>query len=267
MNTKEKARQLRRDVLEAVYKAGRGHIGGAYSMLDLLTVIYYGEEFRHDKKVRSREERDYLILSKGHSAVGLYAVLCDYGYIDEDELNYINKGRMLAEHPNHKIPGIEIASGSLGHGISVATGIALSKKMDKEKNRVIVIQGDGECYEGSVWEAAMIAAHLKLSNLCLIIDRNNLITHGRTEEINGLEPLAEKWKAFGWETIEINGHDHEEIKRSLKYFYNKTTQKPTLILANTVKGYGVSFMENKKEWHHGSINEIQYEEAKEELSK
>jgi transketolase len=262
---KNKAKQLRIDIVKSIHKAGKGHIGGAFSIVEILTTLYYGNILKFDPNNPKWEDRDRFILSKGHAGIALYAVLADLGFFPKEELDFLNKGRLLAEHPDPRIPGIEVVSGSLGHGLSLGSGMALADKLDKKPRATIVLMGDGECYEGSVWEAAMFASHHELNNLCGIIDRNGLITHGSTEEINKLEPFAEKWKAFGWEVYEINGHDFKELKIALKLATNKVKKKPSMIIAETVKGKGVSFMENQAKWHHGGIDQVKLKTAITEL--
>ena len=249
-----KALQIRRDIVSSIHKAGKGHIGGAYSIVEILVSLYYGNILKFDPSKPKWEERDRFILSKGHAGIALYAVLADLGFFPKEELDFLNKGRLLAEHPDPRIPGIEVVSGSLGHGLSIGAGMALADKFDKKPRKTFVLLGDGECYEGSVWEAAMFASHHQLNNLCGIVDRNGLITHGTTESINKLEPFKEKWLAFGWDVIEVNGHDIKKLVSTLQKFTRKASSNPTLILANTVKGKGVSFMENQAQWHHGGID-------------
>jgi transketolase len=262
---KDKARQLRVDIVKSINKAGKGHIGGAFSIIEILTTLYYGDILKFDPNNPKWEDRDRFILSKGHAGIALYAVLADLGFFPKEELDYLNKGRLLAEHPDPRIPGIEVVSGSLGHGLSIGSGMALADKLNKNPRATIVLMGDGECYEGSVWEAAMFASHHELNNLCGIIDRNGLITHGSTEEINKLEPFSDKWKAFGWEVYEVDGHNLKELKITLKLATNKTKKKPSMIIAKTVKGKGVSFMENQPKWHHGGIDQVKLETAIKEL--
>ena len=190
----DKALQIRLDILNAIKIAKKGHIGGSYSVVDILVALYYGEIIKFNPLNPKWEERDRCLLSKGHAGVALYAVLADLGFFPKKEINFLNNQKMLGEHPDQFIPGIEFISGSLGHGLSIAAGMALADKFEKKIDRkTFVILGDGECYEGSVWEGANFAAHHKLTNLCAIIDRNMLITHGSTEDINALEPIKEKF--------------------------------------------------------------------------
>jgi len=261
----EKSRQIRIDILKAIHKAGKGHIGGAFSIVEILVSLYYGNVLKFDSKKPKWECRDRFILSKGHAAVALYAVLADLGYFPREELDYLNQGRLLGEHPDPRIPGIEVVSGSLGHGLSVGSGMALADKMDKNSRKTFVLMGDGECYEGSVWEAAMFASHHELSNLIGIVDRNGLITHGSTEMINRLEPFPDKWEAFGWTVYEIDAHDLEELLRIWDTVIKKTSGAPSMIIAKSIKGKGVSFMENNFNWHHGGINDEKLKSALKEL--
>jgi transketolase len=263
---KIKSTQIRIDILNSIYKAGKGHIGGAYSIVEILVSLYYGGVLRFDAANPKWEMRDRFILSKGHSGIALYAVLADLGFFCKEELNYLNRGALLGEHPDPRIPGIEVVSGSLGHGLSIGSGMAMADLMDKNNRRTFVLLGDGECYEGSVWEAAMFASHHKLYNLCGVIDRNTLITHGRTESINRLEPFKEKWEAFGWEVVEVDGHNISQLLAAFKFNCNKKSGTPTMIIASSIKGKGVSFMENQPKWHHGGINEEQFRIAMTELN-
>lgn len=261
----DKSREIRIEILKAVHAAGKGHIGGAFSIVEILVSLYHGGILKFDAKNPKWKDRDRFILSKGHTGIALYAVLADLGYFPKEELNMLNQGGLLGEHPDPRIPGIEVISGSLGHGLSIGTGMALADKMDKTSRKTYVLMGDGECYEGSVWEAAMFAAHHKLHNLCGIVDRNKLITHGSTESINRLEPFRDKWEAFGWEVIEINAHDFNDLEKAWGTFSAKDEGKPSMIIANSVKGKGVSFMENKAIWHHGGIDDAKFKLAFAEL--
>ncbi len=257
----EKAKSIRRHILCMTHGAASGHPGGSLSETDILTVLYF-YKMRHDPKNPAWPDRDRFVLSKGHGAPGLYAVLAESGYFDESELKNLRKiNGLLQGHPTTSIPGIEISSGSLGQGLSVANGMALAARVDKKGYHVYVILGDGELHEGQVWEAAMTAGHYKLSNVTAIIDRNCLQQSGRTEDTKCLEPLADKWKAFGWDVTEINGHDIDEIIDAL----DKKTESPHVIIANTVKGKGVSFMENNVGWHGRGPNKEEYEKAMKEL--
>jgi transketolase len=230
--------------------AGSGHPGGSLSSVELLVALYF-KHMKFDAKNAAAPDRDYFILSKGHVCPVLYAVLAQLGYFDTDELNTLRKiGSRLQGHPakDKNLPGIEVSTGSLGYGLSIGAGIAVGMKQAGKNNRVYVLMGDGEHQEGSVWEAAMAAAHYKLNNLCAIVDDNGLQIDGATKSIMNVEPLACKYGAFGWDTIEIDGHNFEEIDKAYLQF-KESEEKPTAIIAKTVKGKGVSFMENTAEWH------------------
>ncbi len=263
----QKSRQIRVDILNAVHKAGKGHIGGAFSIVEVLVSLYYGKVLKFDSKEPKWQSRDRFILSKGHAGVALYAVLADLGFFPKDELDFLNQGRLLGEHPDPRIPGVEVISGSLGHGLPIGSGMATADKMDRNSRNTFVLMGDGECYEGSVWEAAMFAAHHELHNLIGIVDRNGLITHGSTESINRLEPFADKWRAFGWEVFEVNAHDLNELQKIWSLVTAKKAGAPSMVIANSVKGKGVSFMENDFNWHHGGIDNTKLETALTELAK
>ena len=244
------------------YDAGSGHPGGSLSETDILTVLYF-YKMRYDPKNPKLPDRDRFVLSKGHGSPGFYAVLAEAGFFDIRELKNFRKiNSLLQGHPSNEIPGVEISSGSLGQGLSVANGIALAGRLDKKDYHVYVLLGDGELEEGQVWEAAMSSSHYKLDNITAIIDRNGLQQTGLTEKIKSLEPLAEKWKAFGWAVTVINGHNIAAIVEALD---KKVTGKPHVIIAKTIKGKGVSFMENYHEWHGRAPNKEEYEKAMKEL--
>jgi transketolase len=270
MNSKnliKKALQIRLDILKAVKIAKKGHIGGSFSIVDILVALYYGGIIRFDASNPGWENRDRFILSKGHAGVAMYAILADLGFFPKEELDFLNNERMLGEHPDQFIPGIEVVSGSLGHGLPIAAGMALADKLDQKVDRkTFIVLGDGECYEGSVWEGANFAAHHGLHNLCAIIDRNSLITHGSTEDINGLEPMKDKWCSFGWDAHEIDAHNMDDLLNFFRSLSNNSG-KPVALIARSVKGKGVSFMENNAAWHHGGIDEEKYNIAKEELER
>jgi transketolase len=266
LNLKKKANWVRSQILEMIVSAGKGHIGGSLSCTDILVTLYYGGIFRYNPSDQNWSERDRFILSKGHSAAALYAILADLGYFNVSELkNYQKQGCILRGHPDRKIPGIEIDAGSLGHGLGIGTGLALSAKMDKKDFKIFTLLGDGECYEGSVWEAAMFAGRHHLNNLVAIIDRNGLCS---TDFIRGhldIEPFVEKWKAFGWDVAVVNGHSFEELLSVFDNFNKRKSDKPFVIIANTIKGKGISFMENNPDWHHGVPKGEQIEIARKEL--
>lgn len=249
---KKKSSWIRRQVLEMIVTAGKGHIGGAFSCADILTVLYYADVLRFKPRNPEWPGRDRFILSKGHSAVALYAILADLGFFKISELaTFCQNGSMLGGHPDRNIPGIEADTGSLGHGLGIASGLALSAQMDKKDFLSIVLLGDGECYEGSVWEAALFAGHHRLSNLVAITDRNRQCVTDFTEDCNRLEPLEDKWQAFGWDVSVVDGHSYDDLISVFRGCRNRNSPKPLMVIANTIKGKGISFMERKIEWHHG----------------
>lgn len=249
-NLKKKAIEIRLDLLRMIYEAKTGHTGGALSSTDVLVALYY-EVMNIDVQNPKWEERDRFILSKGHSVEGYYCVLADKGYFPKSELFTFSKfNSRLIGHPSVKVPGVEMNTGALGHGLSVAVGMALAGKMDEKAYRVFVLMGDGEQAEGSVWEGAMAAGHYKLDNLVAIIDRNGLQISGNTENVMRLNSLRDKYTASGWEVIEVDGNDIEQLLAGFSKA-NQVKGKPCLIIANTIKGKGVSFMENVAKWHHG----------------
>jgi transketolase len=259
-----KAIDMRKTVLRMIYEANTGHMGGSLSSIDILTVLFY-RILKLDPAAPKWENRDRFILSKGHSVEGYYCILADKGFFPKEELKSFSKfGSRLIGHPNNKIPGVEMNTGALGHGLSTGVGMALAAKMDKAANRVFVLMGDGEQAEGSVWEGAMAAAHYGLDNLVGIIDRNRLQISGDTEKVMRLESLRGKWTEFGWETTEVDGHDIEAL---VDVFGRVPLRpgKPSMIIANTIKGKDVSFMENVAKWHHGVPTEEQLRAAISEL--
>ncbi len=251
---RDKSRRFRVEILKAIHKAGKGHIGGAYSCIDILTVLYYAGILNISKD-NFGPDRHRFILSKGHSAIAQYVILQDLGFFGKEELYRMNNGGILGEHPDHNIPGIEFDSGSLGHGLGVACGFALAAKLDNLNYRSYVLLGDGECHEGTIWEAAMLSSHLGLNNLVAVVDRNGLCIHGSTEDINRLDPFGDKWRAFGWNVLEIDGHDIQQILDCFENIQQDNIGQPTVIIANTIKGKGVSFMENNHKWHHGGVDD------------
>ena len=270
MNLQEKkqlttmATKVRMGVIEGVYNAKSGHPGGSLSSADIMTYLYF-KQMNIDPKDPKKADRDRLVLSKGHAAPLLYSVLANRGFFDVSLLPTLRHvDSILQGHPDmKKIPGVDMSSGSLGQGISAATGMALSAKHFGDTYKVYTILGDGEIQEGQVWEAAMFASHKKLSNLTVIVDNNNLQIDGSVDAVNSPYPIDEKFKAFGFEVIVINGHDFDEIEAALSKA--GTFEKPLAIVANTVKGKGVSFMENQVGWHGSAPNEEQYNAAMAEL--
>lgn len=260
------AKEIRKKSLRMVYQAKASHIGGALSMVDILSVLY-SSVLKYDSSNPHWSERDRFILSKGHSCVSFYSTLALCGFFPLEELDeYGNNGSRLLSHTTHYVPGIELSAGSLGHGFPVACGVALAAKRKKESYRTFVLVGDGEMDEGSNWEALLFAAHFELDNLCLIIDYNKIQSLGATNDVLKLEPLKSKLEAFNWNVLQINGHNHDEILRA---FTNaaEVKKKPTVIIADTIKGKGVSFMENQLLWHYKSPSEEQYNQAIEEIEK
>lgn len=259
------ANEIRMGVLEQVYEAQSGHPGGALSCADILAVLYFNQ-MNIDPKQPNSPARDRFVLSKGHCSPALYATLARKGYFDKAVLTgFRNIDSNLQGHPDMtKIPGVDMTTGSLGQGLSAAVGMAIGSKMDSAGCRVYCLVGDGEIEEGQVWEAAMTASKNKLDNLCVIVDHNGLQIDGTVEEVAGLIEIKEKFESFGFYTIEIDGHDIEEI---IQAFQAARSEKgrPTAIIANTIKGKGVSFMEGKAQWHGKAPNQEQYEEAMNEL--
>jgi transketolase len=248
----QKSLWVRNQILERIVFTRKGHIGGAFSCTDILVALYYGGIFRFDPKDPAWEKRDKFILSKGHSCIALYPILADLGFFSFSQWdNYCQNGCLLGGHPDRNIPGIEAVTGSLGHGLGIGAGLALSAKLDGSDCMSVVLLGDGECYEGSVWEAAMFAGHHKLNNLIVIIDRNKQCVTDFTEDCNQLEPLADKWKAFGWDACVVDGHSFDELLAVFRGFRRRKSLRPLAIVAQTTKGKGVSFMEGKISWHHG----------------
>ena len=259
------AKKIRRGIIEQVYKAQSGHPGGSLSIADIMTVLYF-DELNVDIKNPLWENRDRLVLSKGHCSPALYSCLANKGFFDMSELGSFRKiESKLQGHPDmKKVPGVDMSTGSLGQGLSGAVGMALAGKLDKKNYRVYCILGDGEIEEGQVWEAAMSASKYKLDNLCVIVDNNNLQIDGTIEEVAGLNKIDEKFKSFGFQIINIDGHNIEEIKSAFEVAKN-VKEKPVCIIAKTIKGKGVSFMENKAKWHGKAPNEEEYKIAIEEL--
>lgn len=245
-----KANNIRKALLQIIHDGNTGHTGGSLSSADILTALYY-HVLHIDPAHPDAADRDRFILSKGHCVEGYYAILADKGFITKEELHtYCQYGTRLIGHPNNEVPGIEVKTGALGHGLPVGVGMAIGLKKNKSASRVFVLMGDGEQEEGSVWEAAMSGSHYKLDNLTGIIDRNHLQISGTTEEVIGLEPFADRWRSFGWAVREINGNDMEQIVAACDALPLEKG-KPSLIIAHTVKGKGVREMENNVKWHHG----------------
>ena len=258
-------RNARLKIVEMIHESGSGHPGGSLSAIDLLIVLYFNI-MKHDPKIPKWKKRDRFVLSKGHCCPALYTVLALTGYFQKEELLTFRKmGSRLQGHPHMlKLPGIEISTGSLGQGLSVANGMALSFKMDKKPNRVFCMVGDGELDEGQIWEGVSTAGHYKLDNVIMIVDNNNLQIDGKVDEVKMKNPIDRRLESFGWQTVTLNGHDLKEIESGFKRGL-KCKNRPFAIIAKTVKGKGVSFMENKAGWHGRSPDEDEYRQALQEL--
>lgn len=266
MNELQKiALNIRKNCIEMIYTASSGHPGGALSCADLLTALYFSE-MKVDVQNPKDENRDRLVLSKGHASAALYATLAEKGFFPKEELiNFRNIDSMLQGHPDmRRIPGVDMSTGSLGQGLSAANGMAMAGKLDGKDYRVYCLMGDGEIEEGQIWEAAMTASHYQLDNLCAIVDFNNLQIDGKVTDVMNVTPIDEKFKSFGFHVINIDGNDIDEILNALEKARN-IKGRPTAIIAKTVKGKGVSFMENQAGWHGKAPNEEEYKIAIQEL--
>ncbi len=258
------AREVRRKVVETLALGG-GHFGGSLSVTDILVTLY-GAVMHFDPARSTWADRDRLILGKGHSAVALCAVLSQFGFFDSQLLADFGKlDANFGMHPDmHKLPGCDMSTGSIGHGLAVGVGMALAGRADGKDYRVYVVIGDGDCYEGSTWEAAMAASHYKVDNLTVIVDRNRLSIDGDTEQVMALEPMDERWRSFGWQALVIDGHDIRQIYEAVEVARN-SPGRPTVLIAQTVKGKGVSFMEGKREYHSAVLSAEQLDIARTEL--
>ena len=261
---KKIASRVRASALRITSKAGSGHPGGSLSCTDILVALYFSK-MKIDPKDPNMPDRDRFVLCKGHAAPALYSVLAEKGFFDKAQLDNLRQmDGMLEGHPKKGLtPGIDASTGSLGQGLSIAVGMALAARLDKSQRRIYALLGDGESQEGQVWEAAMSAAHYRLSNITAFTDRNKLQIDGNTEKVMSLEPLAQKWRAFGWNVLEIDGHELEEIQSAIDS--SKGSDRPTMIIANTTKGKGVSFMENMCEYHGKPLCEDELKRALEEI--
>lgn len=255
----EKSKEIKKNIIEMIYESKSGHPGGSLSCSDIMTYLYF-EKMRVDENNPKDINRDRFVLSKGHAAPALYSTLAEKGFFDKAELKNLRKiGALLQGHPDAKhIPGVDVSTGSLGQGISNAVGMALGLKTDKRDSKVYALLGDGEVQEGLVWEAAMAAAHYKLDNLIAIVDYNGLQIDGKNEDVMGISPLDKKFEGFGWNVVKCNGHDFEEIEEA---FNSAVDGKPTVIIAKTIKGKGVSFMENQAGWHGQAPDEEEKNQA------
>ena len=263
--SKNLSKKLRLHALQMTHLGNSSHIGSILSMCDILAVLYE-EVLSFDPKNPKLESRDRFILSKGHSGAGVYAVLAEKEFFEVSELKkHYSDGSIFSGHVSHKgVPGVEFSTGSLGHGLSVATGLALSAKLDKRNHMVFNLMSDGECDEGSNWEAILFASHQNLGNLVNIVDYNKLQSIYSPEITLNLEPFTKKWEAFGWKVIEVDGHNHDELNEALNY-KKSTTQQPLCVIAHTTKGKGVSFMENNNLWHYRSPQDEEFSDAIKEI--
>ncbi|RPH49678.1 MAG: transketolase [Desulfobacteraceae bacterium] len=261
------ARKIRRDIVDVTGWAGGAHIGGALSVVEILVILYF-KYLNVDPGRPQLETRDRVVLSKGHGGVGYAPVLARKGYFEFELLKEFNKFKSLfgMHLDGNKVKGVDVSTGSLGHGLPMAVGLALGARAQKQSWLTYCILGDGECNEGTVWEAAMAASHFKIRNLITFVDRNRLMIDGTTENIMGLEPFSDKWKAFGWIVKEIDGHSFKDLSNAIEYA--KTEDKaPVIIIANTVKGKGVDFMENQVKWHYGGLDSDLIEKAKSSIDR
>lgn len=263
----KKTNWVRRQVLEMAVNAGAAHIAPSFSCIDILVTLYYGGILRINPENPQWPERDRFILSKGQAAVALYAVLADLGFFPKEELmTFTCNGSRLGGHTENTIPGVEAFTGSLGHGLSIGAGIALAGKMDRKRYLTVVLLGDGECHEGSIWEAAMFSSQHKLNRLVAIVDYNGLSATDYLKNYLDIEPLRKKWLAFGWEVRITDGHDIRKLLNAMKDLRQRKSEKPLAIIAKTIKGKGVSFMENKPIWHYRIPVGEELEIARRELS-
>ena len=264
LNSTQLAAQFRARAVELSHAAGAAHLASSLSCIDIVAVLYHSV-LRLDPRNPKWEDRDRFILSKGHAATALYAALAYKGFITDDDLKTYGKaGSLLEEHPSPKLPGVEAATGSLGHGLPCGCGISLAGRIKGQKYRTFVLMSDGECNEGSVWEASLFAAANQLGNLCAFVDFNKWQATGRSQEVLALDPLAEKFKSFGWNVHEIDGHDHQQILNAVKGV-SLDSSRPTMVVSHTIKGKGISFMEDDNNWHYRvpTVEEVQM--AKSEL--
>lgn len=257
------ANDMRKDIISMIAEAGSGHPGGSLSCIDILCALYFGDVMQYDSQNPTDPKRDRFILAKGHAAPALYAVLAQSGYIDHDQLPSLRKlGSKLQGHPDsNQVPGVEVSTGSLGQGLSIACGVACGLKLDNNDACVFTVLGDGECQEGQVWEAAMFAAHNNLDNLVAIVDNNGLQIDGKTTDVCDPEDLGEKFSAFGWDVVHVDGHDINALIDTFRTLKSTRNGTPHMVIAKTVKGKGVSFMENQAGWHGKAPNADQLAQA------
>ena len=261
------AKEIRKEIMITAYHGKSGHLASALSAVEIMTALYFGDVLKYDASNPNWSERDKLIVSKGHASLVLYCILNRIGYLTKEALyTFCQPGSVLGGEPKYgDVSGVEATTGSLGHGLSFAVGIAIANQLDQKDSRVYVLLGDGECQEGSVWEAALSAAHHALDNLTVILDRNQLQAMGDTEDILGLESLKEKWQGFGWDVTSVDGHDLNALVQTLQADRGSKKKGPRIILANTIKGKGISFMEQVPIWHYRMPNESELALVKAEL--
>ena len=264
----KQAHELRKLCLDTTFWAGSAHIGGGMSVMDMLAILYY-KYMKYDVANPQWEDRDRFILSKGHAGVALASLVCHVGFDDKEKLKTFNlsNSTMGIHLDSNKVKGVDASTGSLGHGLSIALGTALAAKVLGKDYKTFCILGDGECDEGSNWEAGMAAAHFKADNLIAFVDRNKCMIDGRTEDVMNLEPFCAKWEAFGFIVKEIDGNNIKELCEAIDFAYENKTDKPVMIIADTLKGAGVDYMEGDYKWHYGALNEEKYELAKASLEK
>ncbi|RSL29709.1 transketolase [Salibacterium salarium] len=263
---KEKARMSRLETIRLISLAKSGHYGSSFSSSEIFATLYYNI-LNYDPKNPDWKSRDRFVMGKGHSAVGIYPILADVGFFPKEELDtYTQVGSPFGDHPDmNKINGIDFSSGSIGHGLSVGVGMSLGARVDNEKYRTYILMGDGELQEGQVWEAAMSAGNFKLGNLVAIVDDNKVTVDGNTEELMNINPIREKWENFGWNVVEVDGHNVEELVETFENLPSVDSEKPTAIICDTVAGKGVSFMEHGYEWHVANLGEGDIKRAIEEI--
>jgi transketolase len=263
----QKARELRKLIIDTVVWAGSGHVGGSLSSIDMMTLLYH-KVMKIDPKRPDWEDRDRFILSKGHIGVGLAPVLADKGYFPKEWLEtYNHTHSLLGMHlDKHKVPGLDASTGSLGHGLPISLGLALSARLKKQDFKTYCLMGDGECDEGSVWEAAMAISHYKATNVVAIVDRNRCMIDGETKDVMTLEPFTDKWRAFGFNVIEVNGHDMNELYDAIEAAHRET-EKPSAIIMNTLKGCGVDFMSGNYKYHYAGFDEERAQHCKNEIDR
>lgn len=261
------AKEIRKEIMITAYHGKSGHLASALSAVEIMTALYFGDVLKYDASNPNWSERDKLIVSKGHASLVLYCILNRIGYLTKEALyTFCQPGSVLGGEPKYgDVSGVEATTGSLGHGLSFAVGIAIANQLDQKDSRVYVLLGDGECQEGSVWEAALSAAHHALDNLTVILDRNQLQAMGDTEDILGLESLKEKWQGFGWDVTSVDGHDLNALVQTLQADRGSKKKGPRIVLANTIKGKGISFMEQVPIWHYRMPNESELALVKAEL--